>query len=259
MLTHRILSRHVRASRHDFEPSEVLDWHDHRDLSFCFMIRGNYKEATRRQSFACGPGDVVVQPANVQHLNEFGQRGAVCVLLEISDEFLRTPAELFELELSGQIRNHQLARIGLELHEELQIADPLSPVILESIALRSLVSVLRIERRKSIRQKQVEAIRDLLDDGMRTDEVTRQYLFPPEQKALRRLFNKTQGCSISTYALRRRAFRAFDELLNTNHSLAEIALRCGFYDQAHFTKVFANLFGVTPGRLRSRVDSQPEQ
>jgi hypothetical protein len=37
--------------------------------------------------------------------------------------------------------------------------------------------------------------------------------------------------------------------LNTNHSLAHIAHRCGFYDQAHFTKVFAKLFGITPGRF----------
>jgi AraC family transcriptional regulator len=253
MLTQRILSRHVRASRHDFGPSEVLDWHDHRNLSFCFVIRGDYREATDRQSFTCRPGDVAIQPASVRHLNEFGQRGAVCVLLEISEEFLGTSAGSVETEFTGQVRNHQLARIGLELHEELRVADRLSPIMLEGIALRSLVSMLRLERGKSKQQEQVEAIRDMLDAGMLTEEVTQQYLYPGERRALRRLFSETQGCSINTYALSRRAFRAFDELLNTDHSLAEIALRCGFYDQAHFTKVFANFFGVTPGRLRSRV------
>ena len=35
----------------------------------------------------------------------------------------------------------------------------------------------------------------------------------------------------NTYALRRRAFRALEELLNTDDSLTEIALCCGFYDQ----------------------------
>jgi AraC-like DNA-binding protein len=56
------------------------------------------------------------------------------------------------------------------------------------------------------------------------------------------------------YILRRRAFRAFAELLNTDYSRADIAYRCGFYDQAHFTKVFVTLFGITPGRLRSRMN-----
>jgi AraC family transcriptional regulator len=58
---------------------------------------------------------------------------------------------------------------------------------------------------------------------------------------------------MSTYVRRRRAFRALAEVMNTDHSLAEIARHCGFYDQAHFAKVFTTLFGVTPGRLRSRT------
>lgn len=54
--------------------------------------------------------------------------------------------------------------------------------------------------------------------------ITRKYLTPPERKMMRRLFYKKEGCSIHAYALRRRAFRAFHELVNTDHSLTEIAL-----------------------------------
>jgi transcriptional regulator GlxA family with amidase domain len=130
-------------------------------------------------------------------------------------------------------------------------------MMLEGLALRTLVSVLRSERGESTGQKQVEAIREQLDAGAGAQEVTRAYLVSEERKILRELFFKAEGCSINAYALRQHAFRAFDELLNTDRSLAEIALRCGFYDQAHFTKVFGKLFGVTPGRLRSRVDTSP--
>jgi hypothetical protein len=42
---------------------------------------------------------------------------------------------------------------------------------------------------------------------------------------------------MSTCVLRRRAFRAFAEVLNTDHSLAEIAHHCGFYDQGTSRKV----------------------
>lgn len=253
MLTQRISSRHVRASRYDRKPLEILDWHEHHDLSFCFVIKGNYEETTLKQTFTCRPGNVVVKTANLRHLNEFGQRGAVCLLLEISEEFFRASSGLAEPELDGIVQNHHLARIGLELHEELQIRDELSPTVLEGVALRSLVSVLRLGREKSRQQTHLEAMRELLDAGVGVEELTRKYLTPPERKMMRQLFYKMEGCSINTYALRRRAFRAFHELVNTDHSLTEIALRSGFYDQAHFTKVFATLFGVTPGRLRSRV------
>lgn len=253
MLTQRLSSRFVRATRYDRKPGEVLDWHEHRDLSFCFVVKGDYGETTRRQTFTCRPGDVIVKPPNVRHLNVFGQTGAVCLLLEISDEIFSSSIGLFEPELQGLVRNQSLTRIGLELCEELQLADSLAPIALEGFALRSLASVLRLERAKSIRHKQVEAIRELLDAGARTEEVTQRDFSSKEKKILRGLFHKTQGCSIETYALRRRAFRAYDELLNTDHSIAEIAVGCGFYDQAHLTHVFTKLFGVTPGRLRSQI------
>ena len=85
-------------------------------------------------------------------------------------------------------------------------------------------------------------------------DLTRRCFTASERKTVRRLFHEVEGCSMATYALRRRALLAFEDLLNTDDSLAEIACRGGFYDQAHFTKVFARLFGVTPGPLRSRMN-----
>lgn len=258
MLPTRISSRFAVATRYDRTCLEVLDWHEHHNLSFCFVMKGNYHETTPRGSFQCRLGDVVIKPANLRHQNTFGEVGALCLLLEISEDLLEHSADLFEPELEGPIRDHELARIGLELHQELQSTDPLSPVMLEAIALRSVVSGLRFARKRPNKQAQVDAIRGLLDDGLGVAEITRQYFTPSERKTVRRFFHEMEGCSMNTYALRRRALRALADLLNTDHSLAEISHRHGFYDQAHFTKVFAGLFGVTPGRLRSRGNGRKE-
>jgi hypothetical protein len=140
MLTPRISSGLAIATRYDRTCLEVLDWHEHHNLSFCFVMKGNYRETTSRGSFTCRPGDVVIKPRNMRHQNTFGQLGAVCLLLEISEELLEHSTELFEPEFHGPIHDHQLARIGVELHEELHSADRLSPMMLEAIALRSVVS-----------------------------------------------------------------------------------------------------------------------
>ena len=39
-------------------------------------------------------------------------------------------------------------------------------------------------------------------------------------------------------------------LLNSTLSLTEIAIKCGFADQSHFTRSFAAAVGATPGRWR---------
>ena len=254
MLTPRLSSRFALATRYDRKPLEVLDWHEHRNLSFCFVMKGSYEETTRHHTFMCRTGGVVIKPADRRHQNRFGQLGAVCLLLEISEEFLGQSTRSIEREFTEPVHDYHLARIGLELREELQATDSLSGVMLESIALRTVVSGLRLVREPSKKQAQVEAMRDSLDAGLGIGDLASPCLTAKERKSVRRLFYEMEGCSMSGYVLRRRAFRAFAELLNTHHSLADIAHRCGFYDQAHFTKVFASLFGITPGRLRSRMN-----
>jgi AraC-like DNA-binding protein len=41
-------------------------------------------------------------------------------------------------------------------------------------------------------------------------------------------------------------------LLDTHASLAEVATECGFADQSHFTRVFTNHEGSSPGKWRRR-------
>jgi hypothetical protein len=250
MLTPKLSSTFALATRYDRKPLEVLDWHEHRNLSFCFVMKGSYQETTRHRTFTCRPGDVVIKPGGRLHQNRFSQLGAVCLLLKISEESFGHSAGLIERELNGPIHDYHLARIGLELREELQATDSLSAIMLEAIALRTVVSGLRLVRDRSKKQAQVEAMRESLDARVGAGDVAGACLTAIERKSVRRLFYDTEGCTINSYIVRRRTFRAFAELLNTDHSLADIAARCGFYDQAHFTKVLATLFGITPGRLR---------
>src|SRR5271155_4554343 len=165
MLTRRLASSRVRANWYDRHSLEVLDWHEHRNLSFCFVMKGDYEETTVDRTFTCRPGDVVVKTADVRHLNRFGRQGAVCLLLEISDEFLSDSNHLEQPELSGPVCAHHLTRLGLELQEEMQSADALSSVMVEGIALRSVVSALRLGKRNSKKHTQVEEMRAMLDAG----------------------------------------------------------------------------------------------
>ncbi len=53
--------------------------------------------------------------------------------------------------------------------------------------------------------------------------------------------------------LNRRVELAKDLLRSRASSLSEIALRCGFADQSHFTRVFTRRAGVSPGAWRRGV------
>jgi AraC family transcriptional regulator len=60
-----------------------------------------------------------------------------------------------------------------------------------------------------------------------------------------------------TYLMRRRVERAQGLMLQTNLSLAQIALDCGLADQAHLNKSFRRFVGQSPGAWRRARSALP--
>jgi AraC-like DNA-binding protein/quercetin dioxygenase-like cupin family protein len=63
-----------------------------------------------------------------------------------------------------------------------------------------------------------------------------------------RSFSATMGLPPHAYQIQLRVWRA-RSLLTEGLSLSEVAQTVGFYDQAHFTRVFKRYTGVTPGQF----------
>lgn len=65
-----------------------------------------------------------------------------------------------------------------------------------------------------------------------------------------RCFRRFFGVTFSRYVARRRVERAQGLMLEDGRKLCQIALACGFADQAHFTRTFGSLTGCSPARWR---------
>jgi AraC family transcriptional regulator len=65
-----------------------------------------------------------------------------------------------------------------------------------------------------------------------------------------RSFRGTFGYSPHAFVVRRRVELAANYMLHTNMSLSDIALECGFVDQAHLCKHFRVVIGETPAAWR---------
>jgi AraC family transcriptional regulator len=67
-------------------------------------------------------------------------------------------------------------------------------------------------------------------------------------------FRKRVGCTITEFVRRRRVERACEMIRESDMSLTRIAFTVGFTEQAHFTRSFRRVTGMTPSafRLRSR-------
>lgn len=83
-----------------------------------------------------------------------------------------------------------------------------------------------------------------LDEPMRTSDVAREIGLSPRQ--LERLFGRYLNCSPKKYRMEMRLNRARELLRQTDMSVINVALACGFTSPSHFSKCYRTRFGSTP-------------
>ncbi|HEY1406535.1 MAG TPA: AraC family transcriptional regulator [Spirochaetota bacterium] len=85
-----------------------------------------------------------------------------------------------------------------------------------------------------------------LDEDISLQELTDAALVSPYY--LTRSFTRIYGVPPHRYLLQTRIKRAQRELL-AGKKIVDVALECGFFDQAHFSKLFLREVGITPGEF----------
>jgi AraC family transcriptional regulator, L-arginine-responsive activator len=89
-----------------------------------------------------------------------------------------------------------------------------------------------------------------IEEPLSTDEIAQ--LAGISRRQLERLFKQYLGSLPSRYYLELRLQRARQLLRDTNHSIVQVGLMCGFSSGSHFSTAFGALFGNTPREERQR-------
>jgi len=72
-----------------------------------------------------------------------------------------------------------------------------------------------------------------------------------------RTFRKTFGDTPVAYIMKRRMLRAQELMLKSRISLSQVALECGMFDQAHFSRTFRRIVGTNPTVWRRQLLLRP--
>lgn len=73
-----------------------------------------------------------------------------------------------------------------------------------------------------------------------------------------RIFKEVSGMSPFVYLNRYRIMQSTDMLLNTDSSISEIALSCGFHNSSYFNKMFLRFMNCTPTQYRHKNSQASE-
>jgi AraC family transcriptional regulator len=99
---------------------------------------------------------------------------------------------------------------------------------------------------------QVRKVRDYIDNHIAGRVLVADLcaLVQLSEAHFSRSFKRTFGESPHAFVVRRRVEIAAHHMLTTDACLSDIALRCGFTDQAHLCKQFRQVTGQTPAAWR---------
>jgi AraC family transcriptional regulator len=147
-----------------------------------------------------------------------------------------------------------LARLQVQLWQE-------SPIELEQepLALEELVAGLFVSAPERATPRWLAEVREQLHERFHeplrlADLAARAHV---HEVHLAATFRARYGCTLGEYLRRLRLDAALRQLSATDDPLAAVAQAAGFYDQAHFTKLFRAQVGVPPRVFRQKLRQLP--
>jgi len=200
---------------------EQLGRHRH-DVAFAAVVlSGHYIEAGDRGRMRVGPGDVILHGAYESHLDQVARSGADVLVLPWRDPVGQPLAAIADPDMIARLAERDIEEARVTLAHELSFREPTAMDWPDLLAA-------------ALRQ----------DPGLSIEDWASSLRLRPE--SVSRGFRQVYGTTPKAFRARGRALWALAEL-KSDRPLAQVAARCGFVDQAHFSRSFRQLTGVSPG------------
>ena len=234
-------------------PEHEVQQHTHDDAHFLLLLDGTYLSSASGMPAECTAQTLILNPPGTFHRDRFrGCEGRFFTLSIPAAEWASAtgqralPGHSLKLSVPGMVR-------AMRLRWELSNWHDASPLVVEDgiEALLDECATDDPDRMKGIPSWLERARQRLHDDWSTTPclaDLAKEVDVHPVYFS--RAFRQRYACSPGEYLRRCRLGHAMTLLRDKRLGLAEIALRCGYVDQSHFSNSFRRLFGTTPLQFR---------
>lgn len=218
--------------------------HSHALGSVCYVISGSFSESSDLGMHECSRTDLICRPAGQEHTNIFSEKGGRCFGVEFENDSIDEPAVISKL---------QLTRLIKQLYSEVLRPDSCSGIAVEGLCLLMQAAIRRqCESPSASLPAWLALAREMIREEYRRNPTLSQIaeVVGVHPAHLSREFKRHYGRSVGDYTRSCKLGFARQLLKDRSRSLGDIAMECGFYDQAHFSRRFRDEFGVTPLEFR---------
>jgi AraC family transcriptional regulator len=249
----RIPGFEVHAGSHAAGSS--LPAHAHDDPTLCYVIAGRFTEYARGRALDCEADTLKLTAAGETHSDRFPHVASRGLRIDIARErFGGSPAIARLLDGEFVMPRSRVRPLVQRLVAELDTPDEAAPLVIEGLLLELLARLARERSRVGARdlpawlRRADEVVRERFTTALTLSGVAAEV--GVNASTLARAYRARFGLSVGAQVRQLRIEWAADALRTSEERTSIIALRAGFYDQAHFTNVFRAAMGVSPSQYR---------
>ena len=261
--------RYFRAEP-DTMPEEVFDEHHVLlNLRTAPTRVQNRRDGVLRD-FTLSPNDIIVTPAGVRSGWRWFETSDV-IIITMEPEPVRRFAEtelhilLTDRQLADlpQFQDAEICAAGVLLRDTIEDDSVTSAVMFESLARVFLVKLLQkygdrrdgLDPDASLTAERYARVMDYVagrfSGTIQVEDLAGAAAMSPSHFA--RAFRDTVGQTPMQYVMAYRIEQAIRAMADPARGLGQIALECGFADQAHFSRSFKAATGATPRQYRAQL------
>ncbi|MGI8838760.1 MAG: helix-turn-helix domain-containing protein [Pyrinomonadaceae bacterium] len=177
------------------------------------------------------------------------------MILEVGQELTKRAMYSPTFNESAVFQGGEMSWLALKIYRESIELDQFSALAIEGLALEMIAALCRSDTARSAKHPPswlLEA-RDIIHDHFAeaVSVCSIANMVGVHSVHLARTFRKHYRASIGEYVRRLRIESARREICSTNLSLADIAVKSGFCDQGHLSRVFKRFSGMSPAKYRA--------
>jgi AraC family transcriptional regulator len=242
----------VSIAESTYAAGTIVHEHAHDSALLTLVLSGDSTEENRGRSRNLAAQTILFTPAFEMHGHLFRNEGRWLNMQFSNAWFARVAAGTVPLpNVTQLVQNHTAIAWATRVRTELRQPDAVSQFAIEGALLLMISDLSRIKASgERTRPRWLIAVEDAIEASVAA---------PPSAEALAaiagvhashllRTFRRYHGVTIANYVRQRRIERARAEVAAGKRPLSMIALDAGFADQSHFTRVFRQAFGETPGQ-----------
>lgn len=227
------------------ENASAALFHFHENPHLSFILNGGVIDKRQKSETEIQSGELMFFHAGEPHQTIYKQLPETNINIEMDNRFFtdRSFGETRFLESLAKDPNTKFT--ALRIYKELLIKDIYSDCSIEILLLNLLCGE---SAAKNIRPRWLDKVIELLNDKWNEslslkDLATAADVYPT---TISKHFPKYIFCTLGEYRRRLKVERSLGFIKSSSLSLTEIAYKCGFADQSHFTRTFKQATGFLP-------------